>query len=135
MNSVNTCWRFRVSEAVFNISTIAIDIDDVIAGTTDAIRLNVNKKYDVSLTEEHYSQSGEYWGYYEKVWAAHGLVDNGIFNDFVQDMLNEDAEVYLLPGAVFAISELMKKNKIIFITSRDPSWRIYTTKWLKSNLN
>ncbi len=118
-----------------DISTIAIDIDDVIAATTDAIRLDVNKKYNIDLAKDHYAQNGEYWGYYERIWESHGLISEGIFDDFVRDMLVEKTEIRLLPGSAFAISEIMKKNKVVFITSRDPSWIDYTKKWLKTNLN
>ncbi len=117
------------------MSIIAIDIDDVIAATSDAIRISVNDKFNVNLTNEHYSQAGEYWGYYERVWESNGLVGDDIFSDFVQDMLAEKVEINLLPGAVSVISELAKHNKIVFVTSRDSAWKDYTLKWLGSNFS
>jgi hypothetical protein len=61
---------------------LAIDIDDVLANSTDALRLFVNLKRGVDLTEEHYKIEAEYWGYYESVWAQHGIDKTDLMREF-----------------------------------------------------
>lgn len=110
---------------------IAIDIDDVIAHSTEALRISVNERYDVNLTAQDYvlSDDGDYWGYYERVWAAHGLHQVS-YSELHDEMAIDQAHVPLLPGASFAIGELSKEFDIILITARDPSWERATRKWL-----
>lgn len=108
---------------------IAIDIDDVIAASTESLRLAVNERHNAALTPEHYQIDADYWGYYERVWEMHGLeVD---FDDLNQDMAHDQSHVPLLPGATFAIGELSKKFDIVLVTSRDPAWEKATLEWLK----
>lgn len=109
---------------------IAIDIDDTIAGSTESLRLLVNKRTSSDLPAEAYKIPGEYWGYYERVWEANGLggkVDHG---DFSAEMVVDQSHVPLLPGALFAINNLRKKHQIILVTARDESWESATKKWL-----
>lgn len=52
---------------------IAIDVDDVIADSTEVTRLVVNKNLGIDLQVEHYRVPGDFNNYYEDVWRAHGL--------------------------------------------------------------
>ena len=113
---------------------LAIDIDDVIADSTEALRRVVNKRYDVDLAPQDYvlNDDGSYWGYYERVWAAHGL--HHVRYDVLHDeMARDQSHVPLLPGASFAIGELTKRYDIMLITARDLAWEQVTLDWLTSH--
>lgn len=109
--------------------TIAIDIDDVIAASTEALRLAVNARHGASLEPHHYKVSDEYWGYYERVWESHGLAVD--FDDLHEDMAVDQSHVPLLPGASFAIGELSKLFNLVLVTARDSAWEESTLQWLK----
>lgn len=110
---------------------IAIDIDDTILDSTGFIRSKTNQLTGKQLSEDAYKVEGDYWGYYERVWIAHEIdkvMDMGKIHEY---MLKNHLEVPLLPGAEFAILQLMKKYKIVLITSRELSFEAVTKKWLK----
>lgn len=110
--------------------TIAIDIDDVLADSTESIRQMVNKQTGLNLSREDYLKKGEYWGYYERVWIEHGLIDKVSFNDFEQEMEIDQSHVPLLPSAAFAIQELSRNYHVILVTARNIEWKEATRKWL-----
>ncbi|MBC7943068.1 hypothetical protein H7X68_01015 [Candidatus Saccharibacteria bacterium] len=112
--------------------TIAIDIDDVLADSTESIRLRVNERVGVDLQLEHYRIEGEYWGYYERVWREHGIIDRVNYDDFEKEMAHDQSHVPLLPGAALAIAELAKRFDIVLITARDSSLEAATRHWLKT---
>lgn len=112
---------------------IAIDIDDVIADSTEALRLSVNERLGAHLTREHYRVSGEYWSYYERVWAAHGIHDKVPRDLLDQEMVIDQSHIPLLPGASFALSELTKRFDIAVVTARNPAWQEATLNWLRSH--
>lgn len=107
---------------------IAVDIDDVIADTTYAVRNRVNEIFSASLREEHYRVQGEYWGYYERVWRQHGL--NYTLAQIDEELALDQASVPLLAGAEYAIDQLLKKYRVILITSRKVELEAATKKWL-----
>jgi 5'(3')-deoxyribonucleotidase len=109
---------------------IAVDIDDVIADTTDAIRLWGNAKSGIEMTKEHYSIPGEYWGYYERVWEQKGLNGVLIYDDAESSLIADELEVPLLAGASFAIKELQKQYSVVLITSRTPLMEPVTRRWI-----
>ena len=47
---------------------IAVDIDDVLADSTDALRRVINERLGVNLTPEDYLIKEDYWDHYEEVW-------------------------------------------------------------------
>lgn len=110
---------------------IAIDIDDVIADSTEAFRKRVNEHTGANLQPHHYKVQGEYWGYYERVWAEHGIELNQ--DEMDAEMIIDQSRISLLPGAGFAISELSKKHKVVIVTARDPRWEEATRKWLQKH--
>jgi 5'(3')-deoxyribonucleotidase len=111
--------------------TIAIDIDDVLADSTNTLRLLVNARTNSDLTTEDYRVSGEYWGYYERVWAEHGLSDRIKFSDFEKEMEIDQSHVPLLPSAEFAIRELSRQYHVVLVTARNIEWERATKQWLK----
>jgi 5'(3')-deoxyribonucleotidase len=112
---------------------IAVDIDDVIADSTDSFRREANKRFGVELTKEHYQVEGDYWGYYERVWRSHGLGNQISHDDLGDEMVKDQSHVPLLAGASIALAELSGKFDIVLITSRDPKWEAATHKWLNEH--
>lgn len=116
--------------------TISIDIDDVIAHSSEALRVLVNQRIGASLTADDYMNvGGEYWGYYERVWHTHGLQDLVSFKDLSAEMALDQSHVPLLPGAEFAIHELTRQFDVVFITARDKSWETATRKWFNQQFS
>ncbi len=109
---------------------IAIDIDDVIADSTEALRLLVNTRLGVDLQTEHYRTSGAFWGYYERVWREHGIDNQISFKEVSSEMEIDQSHIPLLAGAAYALLELRKSNELVIITSRDTSWEPATRQWL-----
>ena len=115
--------------------TIAIDIDDVIADSTESMRLLVNERTGANLTQDHYRQAGEYRRYYERVWREHGLADQLDFNKLYAEMGIDQSNIPLLSGADSAISELSKKFHIVIVTARDNFLEVATRKWFKQRFD
>lgn len=113
--------------------TIAIDIDDVLASTTDALRIWSNDRSGSSLAPEHFMDAGEYWGYYERVWEQHGIGHILKYDDFHADVVRDEVVIPLLPSAEFAIHELTKTYNIILITSRSEDLEAVTKRWIDSH--
>ncbi len=112
---------------------IAIDIDDVIADSTETLRVRVNKRTGAQLGPEHYKVPNQgYWGYYERIWKSHGIDIN--YSDLEKEMEEDQSHVPLLAGAAFALGELSKKYQWIIITSRPHTWEPKTKEWLKTQL-
>lgn len=115
--------------------TIAIDIDDVIAGTNEAMRLWGNRISGVELKPEQYNvPSNDYWGYYERIWAEHGVEDRLDFDVFETELIQDQSQVPLLASASLVIEELQKRFHIILVTSRNPVLEAGTRVWLKEHL-
>lgn len=112
--------------------TIAIDIDDVIADTNEAMRAWTNSKSNKELTATDFNIKGDYWGYYERVWAMHDLTLQ--FDDFQSEMIADQIDVPVLAGASFAIEELQKRFHIVLITSRYPELEPTTRRWMQAHL-
>lgn len=114
--------------------TIAIDINDVIADTNEAMRLWGNRTSGVELTPEQYMVPGnDYWGYYERIWADHDV--KGLdFDVFEAELIQDQAQVPLIASASLVIEELQKKFHIILLTSRNPALEAGTRVWLKEHL-
>ncbi|MDB5177350.1 MAG: hypothetical protein JWN75_1018 [Candidatus Saccharibacteria bacterium] len=114
---------------------IAVDIDDVLAGTTELLRVFINERSGSSLTKEDYLVEGDYWGYYGRVWESHGIGGRELFEEFAQELIRDQAHVPLLPGAHFAMYELSKRFHVIMITSRKDTWEPATRKWFRDHFS
>lgn len=110
--------------------TIAIDIDDVLADSTEALRLVVNKRLGVNLSPEDYQIPGDYWNHYEEVWAKHGLGDRINLDDLEPMMVVNQAHVSPNDGALRALTGLSQRYILIIVTSRPLAWRAATERWL-----
>lgn len=114
--------------------TVAVDLDDVVADSTDTLRLLVNKVAKVNLTRKHYDIDGRYWGYYEKVWAENQIDHLVSFESLHDDMAKNQDHVELIPGAKNALSQLKKTYKLVAVTSRRLEWVKATHEWLALKL-
>lgn len=110
---------------------IAVDIDDTLADSTELIRLSVNSRYDVAIPKEAYQSEGEYWGYYERVWAEHGLAALTV-EDLDEQMLEDLTSVPLLPSALFVLKQLYNDFDIVIITARRKEREVLTRAWIEN---
>lgn len=109
---------------------IAIDIDDVLADSTDALRRVVNERLGVNLTPEDYLIKGDYWGHYEEVWRRNGLEGRISMGDIEPMMIMNQSHVLPHDGAKRALETLSHDYELIIVTSRPPSWRNASRRWL-----
>ena len=109
---------------------IAVDVDDVLAASTESLRHVVNQTYDVNLSSEHYKVPGEYWGYYERVWQTHGIHEKVSLTELNGQMEHDQSHVPVQVGAQAVLRELANKYDLVILTARDPSWRQATERWL-----
>lgn len=107
---------------------IAIDVDDVLADSTEALRLEVNKRRGVELSSEHYKVPGEYWGYYERVWH-----DNDVritMAELNPQMVHDQSHVLAYNQAFEVLTGLSERYELVVVTAREPSWETATHRWL-----
>jgi 5'(3')-deoxyribonucleotidase len=112
-------------------SIIAVDVDDVLADSTDALRRVVNERLSTNLSPEDYRVKGDYWQYYETVWQKNGLTDRISLDDLEPMMIENQSHVEPHESAIDVLQELSKGYHLIVVTSRPPSWRRATEKWLE----
>lgn len=114
-----------------NRTIIAVDIDDVLANTTDSLRLFVNQRHGIALTEDHYRIEGEYWSYYETVWEQHGIDEPGLKDAFHSGMHVDQSKIMPITDSIVSAEALGKKYDLIPITSRPEEMKSETQKWLE----
>ncbi len=110
---------------------IAVDIDDVLAETTDALRIMVNERFDVDLQTEHYRIEAPYWGYYEHIWAGHGI--EAKLEDFQPSMILDQSFVRAAEGSVAALRQISRDYEIVALTARHDASMDATLRWLDDN--
>ena len=112
---------------------IAIDIDDVIAESSEALRELVNQKTGRELTKEDYRVPGEYRGYYEVSWRQHDIdID---FRGLEAIMETDQSHVGLVAGAQYAVNELLQEYDVVLITSRSASMEHATRDWIETHFS
>ncbi len=112
---------------------IAIDIDDVLSDSAEALRQVVNKRLGVNLTPEDYQIHGDYWNHYETVWNRHGLSDRIKLSDIEPMMIVNQSHVLPHRGAFQTLKDLSKRYDLVIVTSRPPSWEPATEQWLNEH--
>ena len=117
------------------LTLIAIDIDDVVADTIGRVREWANIKTGKKLEAHHYHTDDEYWKYYDTIWMRHGVADQLVFEDFMAELDVDQSQIETNVGAKEAIEKLQQKYEIVFITSRPPSMKEATRKWLDKNID
>lgn len=113
--------------------TIATDIDDVLADSTEALRLYVNARHAVELQPHHYRIKAEYWGYYESVWRNHDIDGDGIIDDFHGTISTDQTHVRPVDGSVEALNLLSNKYRLVAISSRLADQKNATKQWLDTH--
>lgn len=109
---------------------IAVDIDDVLAGSTDALRVLVNQRKGVDLTLEDYRIPGDYRGYYEFVWERNGISKGLSMDDFHTEMIRDQSHIMPIEQAVAGVQRLGQRYELVALTSRDPALKPGTQDWL-----
>ena len=110
---------------------VAVDIDDVLADTTDALRLHVIDATGVELTIEDYRKHEvPYWGYYEHVWTQAGITDHSHLRVFQDKMVDDQSAIEVIPGAPEAMDVLKNSFDLVALTSREPAMQAATEAWL-----
>lgn len=111
---------------------IAVDIDDVLADSTDVLRLIVNKKHGRELQKHHYHvKTGTYWGHYEKIWENHDINGDGIIDEFHKAYSIDQSHVPAIDGAVGVLAQLHKSYDLVAISSRLSSMQKATERWIQ----
>jgi uncharacterized HAD superfamily protein len=117
------------------LTRIAVDIDDVLADSFSRIQEWANEKIEDELESHHYYTDDEYWEYYNKIWARHGVDHLVVFEDYMREIEVDQSKVKPHEGAKEAIQALHEKYDIVFITSRPPSMEAATRQWLDDNID
>lgn len=114
---------------------IAIDIDDVIAYTTEAVCRWANELTGKNLTLDDYrvETDADYWHYYESVWEKNGMQGLDLLK-YLSDFGYDPERIKMVPGSKQALVDLAKDFDIIFVTSRDIRTREITQKWFKDQI-
>ena len=112
---------------------LAVDIDDVLADSTEALRVRVNKFLSVNIEKQHYKVDGPYWHYYEHVWENQGIADKVSHEALEADMEHGQSHVLPVTNAINALAELAKHYDIIMVTSRNQAWAKATEAWLHTH--
>lgn len=114
---------------------IAVDVDDVLADSTENLRLRVNKKLGVSIGPEEYKVAGPYWSYYEHVWQKNDVKHLVKLEELETEMENDQSHILPMLGANSALTQLAKKFEIVLVTSRNPSWAKATEAWINTHFS
>lgn len=109
---------------------IAVDIDDVLAGTTEALRLSVNEATGLQLTEADYQVPAAYWGFYEHVWTRAGLHDHSHVQRFHEQMAINQDNIDPIDGSKQVLVELSRNYDLILVTSRELFMESETSVWV-----
>ena len=110
---------------------VAIDIDDVVADTVGAIVHNLSLMSGKEITDEHFKHPGEYWGYYEDLIKRLGLGEEFNYETVVSAIEKNSHLIYPVDGAQEALSRMMEKVDVVFITARHFDRETETKKWVE----
>jgi 5'(3')-deoxyribonucleotidase len=109
---------------------IAVDVDDVLADSTEFWRLEVNKRANINLQTEHWRVPGEYSKYYERIWEAHGVNHLISIDDIDGYMMTDQSGVRPVPDAIKTLRKLASTYELVVITARNSAQETATRKWL-----
>lgn len=113
-------------------SLIVVDVDDVLADTTEALRHFVNTQYGYSLEKSHYQIEGKYWGYYETVWSQHDINGDGILDRFHSESSKGEIAIKPIEGSVDGIVKLAQQFNLAAVSSRTSIQQEQTALWLRA---
>jgi len=110
---------------------IAIDIDDTIAASSEALMIEVNRAFGCQLTSADYAIEADYQGYYEQVWQRHGLTID--LAQLLTDMTVDQSHMKVMPGASAALTHLANRFELQVVTARNRAWYQATMAWVTTN--
>ncbi len=110
---------------------IAVDIDDALADSIEAVRLVVNRHVGVDLQSEHYRARGEYWRYLKSVWARHNI-DEKVNREVIAPQMSMD-QTHIQPhkNGLLMLHKLVKKYELIVVSARTLDWEEATYAWIE----
>jgi uncharacterized HAD superfamily protein len=114
-----------------NKTTIAVDIDDVIADQIESVRMFHNKHYGTRHKKADYQITAPYWGYWESVWeVGRGEGAQRVAHYERSDALTTQKTV---KGALEAMKKLKKNFNLVVVTSRSNQNAPKTLSWLAAH--
>lgn len=113
---------------------IAVDIDDVLADSTESLRMAVNARLGVDLQPHHYRIPGEYWGYYDSVWQANGIGGRVTLDELDPQMKEDQGHVQPMPDARKVLVRLQTCYDLVIVSARSLQWYDATIVWLETQL-
>jgi len=111
---------------------ISIDIDDVLADTTERLRIWANEQSNCGLSRDHYMIDSEYWGFYEEVWRQAGIEHLIDFSQFEDAMRRDQSSIAMITRAKETLHRFSDKYRYVLITSRDESQKEATIRWIEA---
>lgn len=118
-----------------NKELIAVDVDDVLADTTEALREFVNKATGLNLTSEDYDVPAAYWGYYKHVWMAAGITDHSHIHAFHEKLGTDQRDIQPVADSQDVIERLSSRFDFIAVTSRELFMEVETKRWIHKHFN
>jgi 5'(3')-deoxyribonucleotidase len=116
-----------------NKPVIAIDIDDVLANSAEAVRLAANEHLGMNLERSHYQMAAEYWHYYESVWESHGLQGRISLDDIEDRIRSERSGMLPNDNARAVLEALSDRYTLVVVTARSEERRENTLAWLEEH--
>lgn len=114
---------------------IAFDIDDVLADTTEALRIYVNQEMDLNLRLEDYRVPATYWGYYEHVWTQAGIPQHEsarLISAFHKQMGVDQENILPVAGSQEVLHSVDKEViEPVAVTSRELFMEEATRAWVE----
>lgn len=110
---------------------IAVDLDDVLAHSTESFRRSVNDIAGIQLTAADYAVPGAYWGYYERVWQSHGIADKVPADILHDQMAIDQSHVPAYKDAHSALLQLSHRFRLVIVTARYDEWQDATRRWVE----
>ncbi|HSH18138.1 MAG TPA: hypothetical protein VK978_02035 [Candidatus Saccharimonadales bacterium] len=111
---------------------IAFDIDDVLADSTEYWRVQINRRAGLQLEPEHWRVSGEYSGYYTRIWEEHGISHVFSVDEIDAQMETDQSGLRAMPEALEVLSKLSKHYTLAVVTARNSSQEQETRRWLST---
>lgn len=110
---------------------IAVDIDDVLADSTESVRNVVNDLLGVALEPQHYHVSGEYEHYHKKIWELNSVPVTQEQHETLREQMRIDqSHVPSMQHAYEVLKRLKKQYGFIIVTARPMDRHDATHRWI-----
>lgn len=107
---------------------IAVDVDDVLVPTNEAIRVFVNENFGTNFSIEDHNRPGEFRSYFESIWEVDDKEAELRYSSFI----HSDALMRTEPldGSIETIAYLKKNYDLVIISARHEDQVEMTHQWL-----